>query len=62
MGFDEMVNRCEKSKNSNIDNQNSKKWRGFKIVVSDNKAYKQFGNAVVPQVVEWVGREAGKFV
>jgi DNA (cytosine-5)-methyltransferase 1 len=26
----------------------------FKIVVSDSQAYKQFGNAVVPQVVEYI--------
>jgi DNA (cytosine-5)-methyltransferase 1 len=29
----------------------------FKIVVSDTQAYRQFGNAVVPLVVEAVGRE-----
>jgi DNA (cytosine-5)-methyltransferase 1 len=27
------------------------------IVVSDTQAYKQFGNAVVPKVVEAVGRQ-----
>jgi DNA (cytosine-5)-methyltransferase 1 len=27
-----------------------------KIVVSDTQAYKQFGNAVVPAVIEWVGK------
>lgn len=30
---------------------------GKKIVVSDTQAYRQFGNAVVPQVVEAIGRE-----
>jgi DNA (cytosine-5)-methyltransferase 1 len=29
----------------------------LKIVVSDTQAYRQFGNAVVPPVVEAVGRE-----
>jgi DNA (cytosine-5)-methyltransferase 1 len=29
----------------------------FIIPVSDNQAYKQFGNAVVPPVVEAIGRE-----
>jgi DNA (cytosine-5)-methyltransferase 1 len=28
-----------------------------KIVVSDTQAYRQFGNAVVPKVVEAVGRQ-----
>lgn len=36
--------------------------RKFKIIVSDSKAYKQFGNAVVPQVIEWIGRGVGKFI
>lgn len=31
--------------------------RGFPIVVSDTQAYKQFGNAVVPSVVEAIGKE-----
>jgi DNA (cytosine-5)-methyltransferase 1 len=31
-----------------------------KIVVSDTQAYRQFGNAVVPKVVEAVGREITK--
>ena len=31
-----------------------------KIVVSDTQAYRQFGNAVVPKVVEAVGREISK--
>ena len=30
---------------------------GFPIVVSDTQAYRQFGNAVVPEVVEAIGRE-----
>jgi DNA (cytosine-5)-methyltransferase 1 len=29
----------------------------YPIVVSDTQAYRQFGNAVVPPVVEAVGRE-----
>jgi DNA (cytosine-5)-methyltransferase 1 len=29
----------------------------YKIVVSDTQAYRQFGNAVVPKVVEAIGRE-----
>jgi len=33
---------------------------GFPQVVSDTQAYKQFGNAVVPAVVEAVGREIVK--
>jgi DNA (cytosine-5)-methyltransferase 1 len=36
--------------------------RKFKIVVSNSKAYKQFGNAVVPQVIEWVGRKIKRFI
>jgi DNA (cytosine-5)-methyltransferase 1 len=28
-----------------------------KIVVSDTQAYRQFGNAVVPKVVEAVGKQ-----
>jgi len=31
---------------------------GFPIVVSDTQAYKQFGNAVVPLVVEAVAERA----
>jgi len=34
----------------------------FIIPVSKSQAYKQFGNAVVPEVVEWVGREIRKFI
>ena len=30
---------------------------GFPQVVSDTQAYRQFGNSVVPQVVEAVGEE-----
>lgn len=30
---------------------------GRKIVVSDTQAYRQFGNAVVPKVIEAIGRE-----
>ncbi|MDQ1472524.1 MAG: (cytosine-5)-methyltransferase 1 [Bryobacterales bacterium] len=33
------------------------KWCEEKIVVSDTQAYRQFGNAVVPKVIEAVGRE-----
>ena len=32
----------------------------FKIPVSDNQAYRQFGNAVVPQVVQAIGEEVLK--
>jgi DNA (cytosine-5)-methyltransferase 1 len=32
-------------------------WCGDRIVVSDTQAYRQFGNAVVPKVIEAVGRE-----
>ncbi len=32
-------------------------WCEEKIVVSDTQAYRQFGNAVVPKVIESVGRE-----
>jgi DNA (cytosine-5)-methyltransferase 1 len=32
-------------------------WCEEKIVVSDTQAYRQFGNAVVPKVIEAVGRE-----
>ena len=31
-----------------------RRWGGFKIPVSDPQAYKQFGNAVVPQVAAHV--------
>ena len=31
---------------------------GFPICVSDTQAYRQFGNSVVPYVVEYVGRAA----
>lgn len=34
----------------------------FQIPVSDSKAYKQFGNAIVPGVVEWVGRGISKIL
>jgi len=34
----------------------------FIIPVSKSQAYKQFGNAVVPQVVEWVGSEIRRFI
>jgi DNA (cytosine-5)-methyltransferase 1 len=34
----------------------------LKIVVSDTQAYKQFGNAVVPKVVEAVARQILKVV
>jgi DNA (cytosine-5)-methyltransferase 1 len=33
---------------------------GFPIVVSDTQAYRQFGNSVVPKVVEAIGREIVK--
>ncbi len=33
------------------------KWCEDRIVVSDTQAYRQFGNAVVPKVIEAVGRE-----
>ena len=33
------------------------KWCEQKIVVSDTQAYRQFGNAVAPRVVEAIGRE-----
>jgi site-specific DNA-cytosine methylase len=32
-------------------------WCEKKIVVSDTQAYRQFGNAVVPKVIEAIGRE-----
>ena len=32
------------------------------FVVSDTQAYRQFGNAVVPKVVEAVGRQALPFL
>ena len=32
-------------------------WGGFKIPVSNPQAYKQFGNAVVPQVVTHIMRD-----
>jgi len=35
---------------------------GFPLAVSDTQAYKQFGNAVVPGVVEAVGREIFKVI
>jgi DNA (cytosine-5)-methyltransferase 1 len=35
---------------------------GFVIPVSDTQAYKQFGNAVVPAVVEHVGRSMAKWL
>lgn len=35
---------------------------GRKIVVSDTQAYKQFGNAVVPDVIESVGRRIVKVI
>lgn len=41
---------------------NSPQGNSFKIVVSNSQAYKQFGNAVVPQVVEWVGRGIKDFI
>jgi DNA (cytosine-5)-methyltransferase 1 len=31
--------------------------KNFIIPVSDNQAYKQFGNAVVPPVIATIGRE-----
>jgi len=33
-----------------------------RIVVSDTEAYRQFGNAVVPKVVEAVGRQIVKII
>jgi site-specific DNA-cytosine methylase len=33
------------------------KWCEERIVVSDTQAYRQFGNAVSPKVVEAIGRE-----
>jgi hypothetical protein len=33
---------------------------GFRPVVSDTQAYRQFGNAVVPAVVEAVGAQVAK--
>ena len=38
------------------------KWCEDRIVVSDTQAYRQFGNAVVPKVVEAVGREIVRFL
>lgn len=35
---------------------------GRKIVVSDTQAYRQFGNAVVPKVIEAIGREMVGFL
>jgi DNA (cytosine-5)-methyltransferase 1 len=32
-------------------------WCEENIVVSDTQAYRQFGNAVVPKVVEAIGRQ-----
>ena len=34
----------------------------FKQIVENKYAYKQFGNAVVPQIVEWIGREIIKYI
>jgi DNA (cytosine-5)-methyltransferase 1 len=34
----------------------------YKIVVSDTQAYRQFGNAVVPKVVEAIGKEIIKII
>jgi DNA (cytosine-5)-methyltransferase 1 len=36
--------------------------QGFPIVVSDTQAYRQFGNSVVPQVVEAIAREIAPFL
>ncbi len=41
---------------------NFKQQKEFIIPVSKSQAYKQFGNAVVPQVVEWIGKEIIKFI
>lgn len=35
-------------------------WCEERIVVSDTQAYRQFGNAVSPRVIEAVGREIVK--
>jgi DNA (cytosine-5)-methyltransferase 1 len=32
----------------------------FKVVVSDTQAYRQFGNAVVIPVIEWLGKALAK--
>jgi DNA (cytosine-5)-methyltransferase 1 len=37
-------------------------WCEEKIVVSDTQAYRQFGNAVVPKVIEAIGREMVEFL
>jgi len=34
----------------------------FKMLQCKTRAYKQYGNAVVPQVVEWIGKEIRKFI
>lgn len=34
----------------------------FKLPSNDILAYKQLGNAVVPQIIEWIGREIVKFI
>ena len=37
-------------------------WCEDRIVVSDTQAYRQFGNAVVPKVVEAIGRQMVGFL
>ena len=38
------------------------KWCEEKIVVSDTQAYRQFGNAVVPKVIEAIGKQMVGFL
>lgn len=41
---------------------NSMNGNSFEFPENNNSAYKQFGNAVVPQVVEWIGRGIVEFI
>lgn len=48
---------CSKLMGFNELNKNN-----FKMNHCKTRAYRQYGNAVVPQVVEWIGREIIKFI
>jgi DNA (cytosine-5)-methyltransferase 1 len=60
-GSEILINQGKKRNPRRLTPREAAKLMGFpddkKIVVSDTQAYKQFGNAVVPLVVEAVGRQ-----